>query len=408
MKNIPSLLKSNGQTRPALRIAVVCETWPPEINGVALTMQRMVEGLLSRGHSVQLVRPRQDCDGEPACGAAFAEVLLPGFSIPRYAELRFGMPALGALKKLWSAEPPDLVHIATEGPLGWAALKTARRLDLPVTSDFHTNFHNYTSHYGIGWLEGVIGWYLRRFHNQAAYTFVPGEGLRKEMEVQRYRNLAVIGRGIDTELFSPARRSAALRARFGAHGDEPVAIYVGRLAAEKNLDLVARAFEILRIYQPHARMVWVGDGPERAGLQALYPEHTFVGMKTGEELAAHYASADVFLFPSLTETFGNVTLEALSSGLAVVAYRYAAAAEYIIHEGNGLTARFDDETEFCNLVARLGADMAMARRLGETARIGMESLGWEEVCDQFEHYLYKAIQQGGRHARESRLLFVPD
>jgi glycosyltransferase involved in cell wall biosynthesis len=165
---------------------------------------------------------------------------------------------------------------------------------------------------------------------------------------------------------------------------------------------------MLRIYQPHARMVWVGDGPERAGLQELYPEHTFVGMKTGVELAEHYASADIFLFPSLTETFGNVTLEALASGLAVVAYRYAAAAEYVRHEDNGLTARFDDETGFCNLIARLGADMDFARNLGKTARDGMESLGWDAVCEQFEHFLYKAVQQGGRRAREERLLFVPD
>lgn len=408
MKTLPSLLKSNGTSRNPLRIAVICETWPPEINGVALTMERMVQGLLKRGHTVQLIRPRQNAQDQATSRDRFSELLLPGFTIPRYPELRFGMPAFGALKKAWQEERPDLVHIATEGPLGWAALKVALKLDLPVTTDFHTNFHNYTEHYGIGWLEGAIGWYLRRFHNQAAYTFVPGEGLRTEMEIQRYRNLAVIGRGIDTELFNPQRRNLTLRQRWGCHGDEPVAIYVGRLAAEKNLGVVARSFEMLHLYQPHARMVWVGDGPERAGLQELYPEHTFVGMKTGEELAEHYASADIFLFPSLTETFGNVTLEALSSGLAVVAYRYAAAAEYILHEGNGLTARFDDEAGFCNLVGRLGTDLELARKLGKTARIGMESLGWDEVSEQFEHFLYQAVQQGGRHARENRLLFVPD
>ncbi|MBS4096290.1 MAG: glycosyltransferase family 1 protein [Sulfuricella sp.] len=408
MKTLPSLLKNTGHSRNPLRIAVICETWPPEINGVALTMERMVQGLVERGHAVQLIRP---CQGAQDCAAAregFHELLLPGFSIPRYPELRFGMPSFGALKKAWAENRPDLVHIATEGPLGWAALRTALKLDIPVTTDFHTNFHNYTEHYGIGWLEGPIGWYLRRFHNQARYTFVPSEGLRADMEARHYRNLAVIGRGIDTRLFNPQRRNPALRQQWHAHGDEPVAIYVGRLAAEKNLGLVARSFEVLRIFQPHARMVWVGDGPERAGLQALYPEHTFAGMKTGEELAEHYASADIFLFPSMTETFGNVTLEALASGLAVVAYRYAAAAEYIRHEGNGLTAHFDDEAEFCNQVAHLGAEPEFARTLGKNARLGMESLGWDAVCEQFEHFLYHAVQQGGRHAREDRLLFMPD
>jgi glycosyltransferase involved in cell wall biosynthesis len=391
-----------------LRIAVVTETWPPEINGVALTMQRMVEGLRQRNWRVELIRPRQGAADIPAAGEGLEELLLPGFGIPRYQGLRFGFPAFAALKKAWLRNRPDIVHIATEGPLGWGALHVAQKLEIPVTSDFHTNFHSYTDHYGIGWLRGAIGRYLRHFHNRALYTFVPGESLRREMEVQRYRNVEVLGRGIDTELFDPRRRSDELRHHWGVADGEPVALYVGRLAPEKNLDLVAEGYKAIRSHHFNARMVWVGDGPARADLEAQNPDHIFVGMKRGEELAAHYASADIFLFPSLTETFGNVTLEAMASGLAVVAYRYAAAADYVRHGDNGLTARYDDRDGFIGLAEQLGKDLELARKLGGSARRDTESMNWDAVCDQFEHYLLKAVQRGGQNVRENRFLFVPD
>jgi len=391
-----------------MHIAVVTETWPPEINGVAMTMQRMVQGLRQRNCRVQLIRPRQNAAETALVENGLEELLLPGFAIPRYENLRFGFPGRAALNKAWRENRPDIVHIATEGPLGWGALKVALKLDIPVTTDFHTNFHNYTDHYGIGWLRGTIGRYLRNFHNQALFTFVPNEGLRREMEVQRYRNVAVIGRGIDTALFNPQRRSAELRHHWGVIEGEPVALYVGRLAPEKNLEAVAESFKAIRSHHFNARMVWVGDGPARAELEAQNPDHIFVGMKSGEELAAHYASADIFLFPSLTETFGNVTLEAMASGLAVVAYRYAAAGEYVRHGVNGLTARFDDLDEFVDLAAQLGSDPQLVGKLGSAAHRDTENMNWEAVCDQFEHYLMKAVQRGGQNVRESRFLFVPD
>jgi len=409
MEAIPMILQRPPVSRPGLRIAVVTETWPPEINGVAMTMQRMVQGLLSRNHRVQLIRPRQKAEAVVQPVASLETLLLPGFSIPRYQELRFGFPAHAALKKSWRANPPELVHIATEGPLGWAALNVALELDLPVTTDFHTNFHAYSEHYGIGWLRRPISGYLRWFHNRALHTFVPNEGLRQEMEVQRYRNLAVIGRGIDTALFHPRRRSAELRHRWGVAENELAVIYVGRLAPEKNLDAVAEGFKAIRAHHHlNARMVWVGDGPARAELEAQNPDHVFAGMRSGEDLATHYASADIFLFPSLSETFGNVTLEAMASGLAVLAYHYAAAAEYIRHGSNGLTAPFGNQREFCDLATRLALEPELVGVLGRNARADTESMSWEAVCDKFEHFLLKAVQRGGQDVRESRLLFVPD
>jgi hypothetical protein len=171
------------QTRRPLRIALVTETYPPEVNGVSLTVARIAEGLRQRGHELQLVRPRQAADGSTAQGGnRLREVLVAGAPIPCYSHLRMGLPAGRELRMLWRSRRPDLVHIATEGPLGWSALRAARELGIVVTSDFRTNFQAYSGHYRMGWLRGVIWAYLRRFHNLAGCTMVPTEALRAELQ----------------------------------------------------------------------------------------------------------------------------------------------------------------------------------------------------------------------------------
>lgn len=388
-----------------LHVAVVTETYPPEINGVALTTQHMVNALCRQGHQVRLIRPRQGRNDAPADEPNLEQLLLPGISIPRYQNLQMGLPAGAALKRIWCRKRPDVVHLVTEGPLGWSALATARKLKIPVTSDFHTNFHSYTKHYGIGWLCKPISAYLRHFHNRAQLTLVPDEGLRRELEAQGYKNLAMVGRGVDIGLFNPAHRNSELRRSWGASEHDMVAVYVGRLAPEKNLDVVIDAFNALRARQPKAKLVWVGDGPQRRILQSGNPAHIFAGMRTGVDLATHYASADVFLFPSLTETFGNVTLEAMASGLAVIAYNYAAAAEHIRHGENGLLAEFDDASGFCAQAARLAARPEMIAVLGGNARLSVESLAWEHIYERFEQLLLDITDEGGRHGKQDH--FVP-
>ncbi|MBU1690539.1 MAG: glycosyltransferase family 1 protein [Gammaproteobacteria bacterium] len=386
----------------SLRVAVVTETYPPEINGVALTIQHMVEGLRRRNHQIQLIRPRQGAGDKPAFTANLQQILLPGFAIPRYPNLQLGLPAGSALRRLWRASRPDVVHIVTEGPLGWSALNEARKLDIPVTSDFHTNFHSYTQHYGIGWMRRPIGAYLRHLHNRALLTMVPDQGLRHELEMQGYQNLAIVGRGVDTDLFNPARRSMELRHSWGVSRNGLVVVHVGRLAAEKNLEAVVDAFDAMSARHPRAKLVWVGDGPQRSVLQVRNPGHIFAGMQTGTDLAAHYASADVFLFPSLTETFGNVTLEAMASGLAVVAYNYAAAAEHIHHGENGLVAEFDNLSLFCDQAAILAGRPEMISRLGGNARQSADGLAWRKICERFEQLLLEIVDEGGRHGKQDR------
>ncbi|MBN8511105.1 MAG: glycosyltransferase, partial [Burkholderiales bacterium] len=269
----------------ALRIAFVTETYPPEINGVATTTAQLVDGLLGRRHHVQLVRPRQ-CAADVGGGLGrLQELLVPGLPIPGYPHLRMGLPCRRRLEQRWSRARPDVVHVATEGPLGWAALQAARRLAIPVTSDFRTNFHAYSAHYGVGWLQRPIVAYLRRFHNQAACTLVPTEALRRELEAAGFERVQVVPRGVDTVHFSPARRSEALRRSWGAGPDDVVLGCVGRLAVEKNLGVVVAAYREVRRALPSARLVFVGDGPQRAQLQAACAEARFAGARSGDDLA---------------------------------------------------------------------------------------------------------------------------
>ncbi len=375
--------------RPQLRIAVVTETYPPEVNGVAITLGRLVNGLQVRNHQVLLIRPRQNAEDQPQSTATLSEHLQRGIALPRYEDLKMGLPAKAALTRLWTRQRPDVVQIATEGPLGWSALAAANKLRLPVASDFHTNFHSYSSHYGFGLLRRAIVAYLRKFHNKAAVTLVPTEGVRRELIASGYENLEIIGRGVDTTLFHPGRRDSALRARWGVNDSETVVLYVGRLAAEKNLALVFRAFDAMREAHSGMRLVLVGDGPERASWQAKRPDAIFCGIQIGESLAAHYASGDVFLFPSLTETWGNVTIEAMASGLAVVAYDCAAAEEVIRHAENGLKAAPEDEPAFIAHAVSLANDPARQRRLGTAAAARAAQLSWDAIIDSFERVLLR-------------------
>lgn len=387
------VLQELPETQSSLRVTVVTETYPPEVNGVAMTLGRMVEGLQRRRHRVQLIRPRQSAAENPASSYRFEEVLKPGISIPRYEGLKMGLPAKQALFRLWSLRRPDVVHIATEGPLGWSALAAACKLKLPVSTGFHTNFHSYSRHYGIGFMKKPIAAYLRKFHNRALATLVPTEHLRRELGAQGFENLHVVSRGVDTRLFAPARRSQALRDGWGVRKDGLVALYVGRLAPEKNLALAVQAFDAMRIGTPAARLVMVGDGPERKDLQNRHPDVLFAGARTGEDLAAHYASADIFLFPSMTETFGNVTLEAMASGLAVIAYDYAAAQQHLRHEVSGLLAPFGDAATFIRLAAALAPDRARIAMLRTRARTIAERIDWEQVFRDFETVLVDVMRR---------------
>jgi glycosyltransferase involved in cell wall biosynthesis len=308
-----------------------------------------------------------------------------------------GMPSQRALLSLWGQTRPDLVHLVTEGPLGWSALAAASKLGLPVVSDFRTNFHAYSRHYGMAWLHNPIMGYLRSFHNRTACTMVPTEALREQLADAGFQRLQVVARGVDTQLFRPGRRSHALRAQWGAGPDTIVVLCVGRLAPEKNLSALVDAWQGMRAQQPPGalQLVLVGDGPSRAALQARLPGAVFAGLRHGEDLAAHYASADAFVFPSLTETFGNVVPEAMASGLAVVAYDYAAAAELIRHGESGLLAPLGDRDALRRLAETLAARPGAIRALGQVARAVAAQMDWGRIVGLIEAEYESALRPSG-------------
>ena len=364
-----------------LRVALVTETYAPEINGVAMTLGRLAAGLAARGHRVRVVRPRQK--QEKTGVLPDGSLLTPGLPIPRYPDLRFGLPVAGQLRRAWLAQRPDIVHIATEGPLGFSALATARQLGIPVMSTFHTNFHSYSRHYGIGWLRRGIEGYLRWFHNRTVATLVPTAVLATELGAQGFRGVSVLSRGVDTTLFNPARRAPHLRSRWDARAGDPVCIVVSRLAPEKNLDLAFTAFAAIRAEWPNARMVCVGDGPQAETLARRNPDVHFSGMRQGEDLAAHYASADLFLFPSLTETFGNVVSEALASGLPIVAYDHAAAGHLVVNGHNGWLAAPGDAPGFIAASRRAVRDLAQRDSTRGACVDSVRPLGWERIHEAY-------------------------
>ncbi len=374
-------------SQSSLHIALISETFPPEINGVANTLGRLCAGLRERGHQLQLVRPRQSADdGQRSTD----ELLLTrGWPLPGYPGLQWGQASMHKLLRRWKRRRPDVLYIATEGPLGLSALRAARRLRIPVISGFHTNFQQYSSHYGLGMLTRVLTNYLRWFHNRSQLTLVPSASQSLELQRRSFERVHLLARGVDSQLFHPAKRSAELRRAWGVEDGDLAVIHVGRIAAEKNLALLVRSFRALQERYPGQRLklIMVGDGPQRAGLQKELADAVFCGVQRDQALAAHYASADLFLFPSLSETFGNVLLEALASGLAVVAYDQAAAAQHIRHGHNGALAMPGDEEAFIDSACWLLEDPETLRRVRLNARQHASRQGWPAIVQQFETYL---------------------
>ncbi|MDU9405438.1 glycosyltransferase family 1 protein [Pseudomonas sp. zfem004] len=379
---------------PPLRITLVSETFPPEINGVANTLGRLDAGLRQRGHQVEVIRPRQASDDEP--GTEGELLLCRGWPLPGYPGLQWGEVSMHKLLRRWRRQRPDVLYVATEGPLGLSALRAARRLGISVVSGFHTNFPQYSGQYGLGLLTRLLTHYLRWFHRRTAITLVPSASQRLALERRGFENLGLMARGVDACLFNPARRSQALREQWGLAADDIAVVHVGRLAAEKNLALLRPALDTLQARYPQRRLrlIMVGDGPQRAILEQQLPNALFCGAQRGEQLAEHYASGDLFLFPSLTETFGNVVLEAMASGLAVVAYDEAAAAQHIRHGHSGALAMPGDQAAFIDAACWLLEENETLRRVRLNARQHASRQGWPAIVEQFEGYLRDACRAG--------------
>jgi glycosyltransferase involved in cell wall biosynthesis len=386
-ENDSFLVENFEPPNPSMRIAVVTETWPPEVNGVALTLSRLIQELSLRQHTIQLIRPRQTPQETESSREGWSELLLKGMPIPRYPELKLGFPSKKSLVQAWTLKRPDIVHIATEGPLGWSALQAARVLRLPVSSDFRTNFQSYSKHYGVGWLQKPIVAYLRKFHNRTHCTMVPTHAMHEQLHQLGFQKLHTIGRGVNTSLFNPEKRSTLLRQSWQADDETVVLLSVGRLAAEKNLDLTVKTYKALVQNNRKVKLVFCGDGPYRSKIQAECPDAIFMGMCTQPELAVAYASADLFLFTSLTETFGNVTLESLASGTPVLAFDCAAAKEVIEDGRNGWLVKGEDAQLYVLRALDIGQRIQNLKDARQNSHTSILQWEWSSIATQVEQLL---------------------
>ncbi len=391
-------MPASGVTeRSRVHLGLVTETWPPEINGVSMTLSRLVRGLRNRGHRVSIVRPRQRHEAlrEQANGD---ELLRPGVPIPFYRSMRMGFPGSPPLRRRWRRDRPDIVHIATEGPLGHGALAAARAESIPVSSSFHTNFHEYIAIYGFSWLTRLLESGLRRFHNKTRVTLVPSPGMRDRLEARGFERCRLLERGVDTGLFDPAKRSELVRRDWGLAPRQLTLLCVGRLAKEKNLQLAVRALHAVRKVAADARLVLVGAGPIRDEL-AREQGVVLAGEFPPPQMGDKFASADLFLFPSLTETFGNVLTEAMASGLPTVSFDYAASSMHVEHGRTGLKVPPGDEEAFLAHAVRAASNAQLRRELGRHARTYAQSIAWDAVVDVFEGIVQGIVADHRKDAR---------
>lgn len=387
---------------------MVSETWAPEINGVAHTLRRLSHELIRHGVTLDVIRPRPAVSMRAETGAAVpvrAELHVPRLGLPGYRDVQIGLATPGRLRRFFQTQRPDVIYLATQGPLGFAARQAALNAGIPVVAGWHTNFDHYCHDYGLAWLASTTRRYLRHFHNGCTLTLAPTQQQVSDLAACGIRRVHHLSRGIDGECFSPAKRDPALRRSWQVGEHQPVALYAGRLAAEKNLTLVQEAFHAMEAARPDMAQVIVGDGPARQQLEDALPNAHFTGFLPQSGLARHYASADIFVFPSLSETWGNVVAEAMASGLCVVAYHHAASAELINTGDNGITVAVEDQPAFINASVSLCQQPARYTRLGRTARLRALEQRWSDIARQLLTYLQHA--QESYHASSSSCRIRP-
>ncbi|RUL88456.1 glycosyltransferase family 4 protein [Tautonia sociabilis] len=360
-----------------MRITIVSETYFPQVNGVSRTLSQLVRVLTEAGDEVQLIHPDY---GEPS--RAVGAYRVPSVRIPFYPDLRLPVPPYRGVRRAIARFRPELVHIATEATLGLAVLLDASARGIPIVSSFHTNFDQYSDHYRVGWARGGIWRYLRWFHNRTRETYVPSRATILNLERRGFRNLVLWPRGVDASLFRPDRPGRAqLRRALGFSEQDVVIAYVGRVAVEKNVEYLAEALAEAAQKSSRARPLIVGEGPARPVLEErLRGVATVVGFRSGEELADHYAAADLFAFASRTETFGNVVLEAMASGLPAIVLAEGGPAEIVRHGETGLAIAPDAPPgTFAEALLALAEDGPLRRRMAENARDFARSQSWERI-----------------------------
>jgi glycosyltransferase involved in cell wall biosynthesis len=387
-----------------MRVLYCTDTYPPQVNGVSVVTAVSVDGLARAGWECAVAAPRYPEEThaawsrEYATGVESGEVhSFPSLPMPLYPEVRLARPRPSDLARLIDRFRPDLVHCETEFGIGRAGKAAAERARVPVVSSYHTDFARYTEAYGAGWLKGVVSRYIARFHRSSRRVYTPSSVARGDLLRLGLTDVEVWGRGVDIEIFHPGRRSEALRAALGM-GSRYTFLHVGRLASEKRTDQVIDAFRLASEMLPRGviHMVVAGTGPREAELRAAAPPGVeFLGLlDRRSRLPDLYANCDAFVFASVTETLGLVVLEAMASGLPVIAVPEGGVRDHLRDGRNGLVCREGDVQGMALGMVRLATEWGLSRRLARGARHSVEGLSWDKEIERLDRSYREVVAEG--------------
>jgi glycosyltransferase involved in cell wall biosynthesis len=379
------------QRRRLMRIALFSEVYWPMVSGVGVTLVRLVDALEARGHQVRVY----SASYELPSGLTDRPEVHRSASIPLflYPDVQWAFPRSRAVLEDVAVFAPDVIHVATEFAMGAAGLKVARQLGIPVVASAHTDYEKYAARYGLDWVMGA-GWkYLRWFYRQSGVVLCPSGVYERHLNARGIHNTGIWTRGVETELFHPRNRSEAYRRTLGLGPRDLLVTYVGRIAREKDLDQLLQAWQMLG-RRDDARLVLVGRGPMEAELaRREIPGLVLAGLKEGTDLTAAYASADVFAFPSTTETFGNVLLEAMASGLPCLAAAAGGVVEFARHGTNAWLVDPGNPKAIAAGLERLLTDDDLRRALSAGARKTACERRWDLIFDDLVEQ-YRVLAEG--------------
>jgi phosphatidylinositol alpha 1,6-mannosyltransferase len=390
-QNVPDSAFWNAGSSGPLRVVVWCGNYNYVKDGAVVALNRLVQHLEAKGVPVMVVAP---LPGEPVFESYGTVTPVPSVPIPGRSEYRLTLGIPRSVRDKIAAFRPTLFHVASPDPLGLAAVRLAKRWQLPCVASYHSRHDIYSHYYGVGFLARPWQHYLRWLYSTCAQLYAPSEEVVALLRADRIgRDVRLWTRGVDLGRFNPDRRSLAWRRAMGFADDDVVVAFISRLVAEKNIGLVQEVLQLLeRRGLPH-RQLFVGEGPERARLQAKLPNAVFTGFLDGDALATAYASADVFFFPSVTETFGIVTLEAMASGLPAVCANATGSASLVKPGETGYLVEESDRPGFADAIARLVSDPALRRRMGANAVARSRSYSWRRAMEMLEGYYYEVLGQ---------------
>ena len=386
------------------RIALFSGAYNHIADGVTLTLNRLVRYLVNHGTEVRIFAPTIK---KPAISHVGTLIPIPSIPIPGRPEYRLSTGLSRRIREEIRDFQPDIFHIATPDRAGYKAMKLGLSQNIPIVSSYHTHFASYLKYYKLQRFENWLWHYLRWFYSNCEQIYVPSESMASVLRGHNItEHVHLWERGVEIDRFTPSRRSDAWRQQLGIGPDEVVISFISRLVWEKGLDIYADVVEALAARGIPHRSVIVGDGPAREELQERLPNTLFLGYQRGEQLAEAYASSDIFLFPSETETFGNVTLEAMSSGIPAVCAD-ATGSRSLIRDGiTGFLATPRDTASFLHYTERLLLDEKLRLTMGRLARKRAQEFAWPVILSKIDGYYNNLMRQTAtrREAKDPRLV----